>query len=151
MLELDRLEFLIGSWRGASQDQFGQKGTLESLLECTHEPSEKFVQLKGESRLDGKVINRGIEFITFDLKSKKYICKRVWSYGFIENGKGAWENDSLVFLLEFDNEPEYFAGTRWRSFIRKYGENEIGTGLLTAKEGEEYGLYGETRLTRVKR
>jgi hypothetical protein len=89
--------------------------------------------------------------LLLDLKSKKYICKRIWSYGFIENGRGYWEDNLLVFQLEFDNEPEYFAGMCWQSFIKKYGENEIGTGLLTSKEGEEYRLYSEARLTQVEK
>jgi hypothetical protein len=149
MGELDKLEFLIGSWKGSAKDQFGEKGTLESILECSHEPSEKFIQLRGESRIDGKLLNRGVEFVTFDSKVKRYIYKRIWSYGFIENGQGDWQGDTLVFEITFDNAPEFFAGTQWKSFIRRYGENEIGTGLLTSKEGTNYQLYGESRLSRV--
>lgn len=151
MSELGRLEFLIGSWKGSTKDQFGQEGTLETTLDCKHEPSEKFVQLTGESRLEGRILNRGIEFIAIDTKKRKYIYKRFWSYGFIENGEGDWEDDdTLVFEIKYDNEPEYFSGTHWRSFIRRYGQNKIGTGLFSAKEGQPYKLYGETRLTRTK-
>ncbi len=71
--------------------------------------------------------------------------------GFVENGEGDWQDENtLVFQIRFDNEPKYFAGTSWRSFIRRYGEDEIGHGLYTAKKGEDYRLYGETKEVRVK-
>ncbi len=56
MSELSKLDFLLGRWKGISVDQFGEKGTLETTLECTHYPSEKFIQLSGESRKDGKIL-----------------------------------------------------------------------------------------------
>jgi hypothetical protein len=151
MSELRRLDFLIGRWRGLSTDQFGEKGNLVSTLECVKEPGDRFLQVKGETRKDGSLLNSGIGFITYDPKMKKYIWKRIWSYGFIENGEGDWEDENtLVFqIVKFDVEPEGFAGSRWKSFIRRYGEDEIGHGLYTAKTGEEYRLYGETRAKRI--
>jgi hypothetical protein len=151
MNELSRLDFLIGSWKGRSIDQFGEKGTLDSTLECSREPSEQFLQLRGESRKDSKLLNRSVEFITYDSRAKKYVSKRMWSMGFIENGIGAWKGDTLVFQIKFDNEPRYFAGTLWRSFIRRYNENEIGHGLYTARKGGRYRLYGETKEIRVSK
>jgi hypothetical protein len=75
----------------------------------------------------------------------------MWSYGFIENGEGNWEDDeTLMFEIRFDNPLPMFAGTRWRSFIRKYNDSEIGHGLYTAREGEQFQLYGETRQSRVQ-
>ena len=151
MSGLERLEFLLGSWKGRSVDQFGEKGTLESTLECTHEPSEHFVQLRGETKKGGKVLNRAVEFITYDPGVRRYVYKRMWSMGFIENGTGGWKDpDTLQFQIKFDSEPPFFRGTLWRSFIRKYSDNEIGTGLYTAKKGQRYRLYGETKLTRSK-
>jgi len=147
--ELEKLDFLLGSWKGRSVDQFGEKGTLESTLECTREPSEHFLQLRGENRKDGALVNRAIQFITYDTKAKKFIGKRIWSYGFIENGEGTWQGDTLMLQIRFDNAPPEFEGTLWRSFIRRYGDKEIGHGLYTAKEGGEYRLYGETRQNRV--
>lgn len=154
MPELNKLDFLLGVWKGRSVDQFGEKGVLESSLECTREPSERFLQLRGETRKeDGVLVNRAIDFITYDSKAKKYIRKRIFSYGFITNEEGQWQDDNtLVFqVIKYDNEPIAFAGTLWRSFIRRYGDNEIGHGLLTARQGEEYMVYGETRATRVDR
>jgi len=151
MSELERLGFLIGYWRGVSVDQFGEKGTLESTLECNHEPSEHFVQMKGETRKDGKLLNRAVEFIAYDSTVRNYIYKRIWSMGFIENGVGGWKGkDTLIFQIKFDSAPSFFRGTLWKSFIRKYGDDEISTGLYTAKKGQRYRLYGETRLHRTK-
>lgn len=151
MSGLDRLDFLVGRWKGRSTNQFAEEGIIESNLECTKELDGRFLQLWGESMKDGAILNRAIEFITFDSRAGRYICKRMWSYGFIENGEGKWEDDSaLMFQIKFDNQPPDFAGTLWRSFIRRYSDNEIGHGLYTAKEGEQYHLYGETRQNRVQ-
>ena len=120
-------------------------------MECTRELDGRFLQLRGESRKDGAVLNRAVEFITFDSRAEKYICKRMWSYGFIENGEGGWEdNDTLMFQIRFDNQPAEFQGTLWKSFIRRHSNDEISHGLYTAKEGGQYRLYGETRQSRVK-
>ena len=130
-------------------DQFGERGVLESTLECTHEPSERFVQLRGETRKDGKFLNRAVTFITYDSSARSYVYNRIWSYGFIENGLGAWKDPkTLQFQIKFVNEPSYFKGTVWRSFIRFYSDNEISTGLYTAKKGQRYRLYGENKLSR---
>jgi hypothetical protein len=150
--ELDKLSFLVGRWKSRTEDQFGEKGVLESTFECTRELGDRFLQTRGETRKDNVVINKAIDFITFDYKIKKYIRKRMWSYGFIENGEGQWEDDNtLMFQITYNNEPLGFEGTLWKSFIRKYSDNEIGHGLYTAKKGEHYKLYGESRATRSNR
>jgi len=151
LAELARLDFLIGRWRGQAIDQFGVKGTVDATLECTLEPSDDFVQMIGESRQNGRLLNRSIEYVTYDPRIKKYICKRLWSMGFIENGVGTWtDSNTLMFQIKFDKRPQYFRGTLWRSFIRRYGQNEIGHGLYTARGGGRYSLYGETRERRVE-
>ena len=134
-------------------DQFGEKGVLESTSEATRELGDHFIKIKGETRKDNVTINSALYFITYDLKIKKYVHKRMWSYGFIENGEGLWEDqNTLVFqITKFDNEPRWFEGMSWKSFIRRYGDNEVGFGLYAAKKGEEYKLYGESRASRVNR
>jgi hypothetical protein len=69
-------------------------------------------------------------------KVRKYVYKRMWSMGFIENGVGSWEEDgrTLMFDIMFDNEPQFFAGTPWRSFIRRYGEDENWSRALHRKQ-----------------
>jgi hypothetical protein len=150
MSELEGLKFLIGHWQGTSTDQFGEKGTLEGTMECSWEPSERFLQIKAENWKEGKLVNRSIQFITFDPNTRRFVGKRVWSMGFIENGVGTWDGKELLLDIKFDCEPSFFRGMRWKSFLRKYGENEIGHGLFTAKEDEPFRLYGETRETRVR-
>ena len=151
MSGLDRLDFLVGKWRGTSTDQFGEKGVIVSTMECKKDLDGRFLQLRGESTKDGAVLNRAVTYITFASKTQTYISKRMWSYGFVENGEGKWEDDStLMFQIKFDNPPPDFSGTLWKSFIRKYGDDEIGHGLYTAREGEKYRLYGETRQSRVR-
>jgi hypothetical protein len=153
MSELDKLSFLLGKWKGRSVDQFGEKGVLESASECTRELGDHFLQIKGETRKDNVVINRSLYFITYDVKAKHYVHKRMWSYGFIENGEGQWEDPNTIMfqITKFDNEPQWFEGMLWRSFIRRYSDSEIGHGLFSAKKGEEYKLYGESRAFRVNR
>jgi hypothetical protein len=46
---------------------------------------------------------------------------------------------------EIDGEPDSFKDVRWKSFIRKYSEDEIGEGLEVSKKGEPFRLYGESR------
>lgn len=150
MSEIEKLSFLVGRWKGRSTDQFGEKGILESTYECTREPSEHFIQIRGETRKEGRVLNRAVQFIAYDARIKRYVSKRMWSMGFIENGVGGWKDaNTLMFQIKFDNEPRFFVGTLWRSFIRRYGEDEIGTGLYTAKRGQRYRLYGESKAFRV--
>ncbi|MGD1054759.1 MAG: hypothetical protein ABR867_01590 [Nitrososphaerales archaeon] len=67
-----------------------------------------------------------------------------------KTGKGIGRTMELMFEIRFDNPPPGFAGTRWRSFIRRYSDSEIGHGLYTAKEGEQFQPYGETRQSRVR-
>jgi len=150
MSGLDRLDFLVGKWRGASTDQFGEKGVIVSSLECVRDLDGRFLRLLGESTKDGALLNSAVTFITYSSREQRYISKRMWSYGFIENGEGTWEDDqTLMFRIRFDNPPPDFSGTLWKSFIRRYGPDEIGHGLYTAKEGDQYKLYGETRQRRV--
>jgi hypothetical protein len=49
-----------------------------------------------------------------------------------------------------NGEPDYFKGLTWRSFIHKYSENEIGTGLEVSKHGELFRQYGESKARRVQ-
>ncbi|HEY7589344.1 MAG TPA: hypothetical protein VIB49_11460 [Thermoplasmata archaeon] len=50
---------------------------------------------------------------------------------------------------EIDGEPDSFKDVRWKSFIRKYSEDEIGEGLEVSKKGEPFRLYGESRARKV--
>jgi hypothetical protein len=148
---LKQLEFLIGHWKSRAENQFGEKGVIEGVLECAHEPSEKFIAMIGESRSDGKLVNRGVSYLMWDENIKKYVRKSLFSYGWILNEVGSLDGDRLVLdVVSMDGEPDYFKGTRWRSFIQKYSENEIGTGLEVAKDNGAFSLYGESRAKRIQ-
>lgn len=148
---LKRLEFLIGHWKSRSEDQFGEKGVLEGSFECSHEPSEKFIAMIGESRSDGKLVNRASSYLTWDHNIGKYVRKSIYSYGWVLNEVGVLNRERLVLdVVSIDCEPDYFKGTKWRSFIQKYSENEIGTGLEVSKDNGPFRVYGESRAKRIQ-
>ena len=148
---LKRLEFLIGHWKSRAENQFGEKGVIESVLDCSHEPSERFIAMVGESRSEGKLVNRGLSYLIWDENVKKFVRKSFYSYGWILNEIGSLDGDRLTFdVVSMDGEPDYFKGTRWRSFIQRYSGNEIGTGLEVAKNNGPFELYGESRAKRIQ-
>ncbi|HEV2120814.1 MAG TPA: hypothetical protein VGS11_12030 [Candidatus Bathyarchaeia archaeon] len=148
---LKRLEFLIGKWKGRAEGQFGEKGIIDSIFECSHEPSEMFIATIGESRSNGKPVNKGASYLTWDANINKYVRKSMFSYGWINNEVGDFHNDRLTFdVVSMDGEPDYFKGLKWRSFIHRYSENEIGTGLEVSKQGGLFRLYGESKARRVQ-
>ena len=148
--QLQKLRFLLGEWKGRAEDQFGEKGVIESRYVFAQDPSEHFIAERDESWKEGKLVNRSVSFLMWDPNISKYVRKSIFSYGWINNEVGEWKDDRLVFdIVSIDGEPEFFKGVRWRSFIRKYSENEIGSGLEVAKKEELFRLYGETRARRV--
>jgi hypothetical protein len=148
---LRRLEFLIGKWKGRAEGQFGEKGVIESAFECSHEPSEMFIATIGESRTNGKQVNKGASYLTWDHNINKYVRKSMFSYGWINNEVGDLQGNRLTFqVVSMDSEPDYFKGLAWRSFIHKYSEHEIGTGLEVSKQGEPFQPYGESKARRVR-
>jgi len=148
--QLQKLRFLLGEWKGRAEDQFGEKGVIESRYVFTQDPSEHFIAERDESWKEGKLVNRSVSFLMWDSNIGKYVRKSVFSYGWVNNEVGDWKDDRLVFdIVSIDGEPDFFKGVRWRSFIRKYSENEIGSGLEVSKKGEPFRLYGETRARRT--
>ena len=149
---LDKLRFMLGEWKGHAEGQFGEKGIIDSKFEVTQDPSERFITSHGESRHNGELVLRAINILLYDINIHKYVRKSAYSYGWILNAVGDWTTpDRLVFdVVSTDGEPEAFKGTRWRSFIQKYSENELGTGLEFAKKGEPFKSYGENIAKRVK-
>lgn len=141
---------MLGKWKGTSKDQFGEKGVIESRYVFSQDPSEHFIAERAESWKDGKLVNRSMAYLMFDRNTGKYVRKSFFSYGWVNNEVGEWRDDRLLFdIVSTDGEPSFFKGVRWRSFIRKYSEAEIGSGLEVAKEGQSFRLYGETRAKRV--
>jgi len=147
---LRKLEFLIGKWKGRAENQFGEKGVIEGTFDCTHDPGEKFIAMIGEARTNGKLLHRALTYLMWDQNVRKYVRKSVYSYGWILNEVGDLNGDRLTFdVVSTDGEPDFFKGTRWRSYLHKYSSEEIGTGLEVAKVGEPFRLYGEQRARKV--
>ena len=147
---LKRLEYLIGHWKSRAENQFGEKGVIEGTFECSHSPSGNCIAMIGESRSDGKLVNAAATYLIWDQNISKYVRKSIYSYGWILNEVGVLNADRLVLdVVSIDGEPDYFKGTKWRSFIQKYSENEIGTGLEVAKADGPFKPYGESRAKRI--
>jgi len=147
---LKKLEFLIGKWKGRAENQFGEKGVIEGIFDCTHDPGDKFIAMMGESRTNGKLLHRALTYLMWDQNIGKYVRKSVYSYGWILNEVGELHGDRLTFdVVSTDGEPDFFKGTKWRSYIHKYSTDEIGTGLEVAKGSEPFRLYGEQRARKV--
>ena len=147
---LAQLRFLLGNWKGRAENQFGETGIIESIFSFTQDPNEKFISGRTESWKEGKLVNSSRSFLIWDPNMAKYVRKSVFSYGWANNEMGEWKDDRLLFyIVSIDAEPSFFKGVKWRSFIHRYSENEIGSGLEVAKGGEQFHLYGETRARRV--
>ena len=147
---LKDLEFLIGKWKGSAENQFGEKGIIDSTFDCTHDPGDKFISMTGEARSNGKLLHRALTFLMWDQSVGRYVRKSVYSYGWILNEVGELKGDRLTFdVVSTDGEPDFFKGTRWRSFLHKYSPREISTGLEIAKDGEPFRLYGEQKSRKI--
>ncbi len=141
---------MLGDWKGRSEDQFGEKGVIETTVTFTQDPSEHFISERDVSWKGDKRVNRSVSFLMWDQNIQKYVRKSMFSYGWVNNEVGTWKGDRLTFnIVSIDGRPEFFKGVKWRSFLHKYSENEIGLALEVSKKGEPFRLYGETRAQRV--
>ena len=97
-----------------------------------------------------KPLHRALTYLMWDHNVRKYVRKSVYSYGWILNEVGELNGDRSTFdVVSTDGEPDFFKGTRWRSYLHKYSSEEIGTGLEVANVGEPFRLYGEQRARKV--
>lgn len=148
--ELKRLDFLLGKWKGQSENQFGEEGIIESTFQCSNDPSDMFIMILGESKSHGKIANKSSSYIMYDANVSKFVRKSIFSYGWINNESGVMSGNRLTFdVIGIDGEPKYFKGMKWRSFIHKYSDKEIGLGLEVSENNVPFRLYGETKAKRV--
>lgn len=148
---LDEWRFLIGTWKGTSKGQFGEKGVIEGVAVFSSEPSEAFIMEKGEGSSEGHFVNRSISLLFYDNVEQKFRRKTFFSYGFVNNElECSRDKNEIKFDIKMEPLPKNFEGTRWRSFIRKISDTKIAMGLEVAKEGEEFKKYGESTLTKIK-
>ena len=104
-----------------------------------------------ESRSNGKLINRSAACPRWDPTMCRYIREVEVSYDWTYNEVGGFNGNRLSFtIISMDGEPDYFKGFTWRSFVHKYSDNEIGTGLEVSKNGESFRPYGESKARRIQ-
>ncbi|MHA1936556.1 MAG: hypothetical protein ACW97A_14910 [Candidatus Thorarchaeota archaeon] len=143
--------FLIGAWKGGSEDQFGEEGEIETTAVFSLELNEKVIMGRHEARNEGKLLNASIGMMFYDLRNKKVLRKSFFTYGFVNNEvEYQRSNDEIRFDITQEPVPQSFDGVKWRSFIKKYSETKIGMGLESTKGGEDFQSYGETILEKVK-
>jgi hypothetical protein len=148
---LDEWRFLIGTWKGTAKDEFGEKGLIEGVAVFTYEPSDAFVMVKGENRLEGRLLNKSIGILFYDKTEQKLKRKTFFSYGFVNNEvEYSRSKNEVKFDVTMEPLPKDFEGTRWRSFMRKISEGKIATGLEIARGKGEFKKYGESILQKTK-
>jgi len=142
---LDDWRFLVGEWKGTAENQFGEKGVVESVVAFSLEPNEKFILAKGESYCEGRLLNKSMSLLFYDGAADKFRRKSFFSYGFVNNEvQCERSNNEIRFDVTVEPLPKQFEGIRWRSYIKKIAENKIAMGLEAAMEGEAFKSYGET-------
>lgn len=147
---LDEWRFLIGNWKGATKDQFGEKGVVESVAVFSLEPSEKFVMGRHEAWCEGRFVNKSITLLFYDKAADKFRRKSFFSYGFVNNEIECSRRDSEIkFDIEVEPLPKQFEGILWRSYIRRISEEKMAMGLEMARKGEEFKKYGETVYSKI--
>jgi len=147
---LDEWRFLIGEWKGKAENQFGEKGIVESTVVFSLEPSERFIMARGESRCEGRLLNRAISLLFYDKAENRFRRKSFFSYGFVNNEvEYARSKDEIKFDVDMEPMPKQFEGIRWRSYMRKISETQIAMGLEMAEKGKDYKSYGETVYSRA--
>ena len=147
---LDEWRFLVGTWKGTSKDEFGEKGVIENVVTFSLEAGERFIMGKGEAHCEGRLLNSGISLLFFDKGANKFRRKSFFSYGFVNNEVEYSRNSSEIrFDITMEPLPKQFERTRWQSFIKKLSENKIALGLEMAEGGEEFKSYGETTYTKT--
>lgn len=147
---LDEWSFLMGEWRGESEGQFGEEGTITSVATFSHAPSERFITGVGEATCEGRLVNRSVSHLYYDLVGGKFRRKTVFSYGFVNNEVECEREPGWIrFDITMEPQPKQFAGMRWRSWLRRIDDNHIAMGLEVAKGDGPFEPYGETVFARV--
>jgi hypothetical protein len=143
---LDSWKFLIGEWKGETkaEDQFGEKEKIEGTATFALDPSERFIMSQGEARSGDKLLNKSISIMFYDDAEEKLKRKTFFSYGFVNNEvEISRAENEIIFDVTMEPKRKQFAGTQWRSFIRKISNDRIAVGLEVRKRGKSFMPYGE--------
>ena len=148
---LDDWKFLVGTWSGASKDQFGEKGVVETTATYALEPGDRFLTARGEAVCEGRLLNRSLSVMFYDSGLGRFRRKTFFSYGFVNNELEFERTDREIrFDVTVEPAVKQFEGIRWRSNLRRVSDREIATGLAEAKTGQPFSSYGEVMLARVE-
>jgi hypothetical protein len=145
---LQRLDFLIGEWRGTSSGEPGN-GTVERscakvltdrFIECrtttTYPPQEK--NKKGEVHVDRA-------FYSYDKAAKKLRLRQFHGEGFVNTYV---ETEPLVFVTEaIENIPQ---GWRARETYELASPDSCSERFDLAQPNQEFAVYTSSKLERVK-
>ena len=145
---LNRLDFMVGEWRGTSQGQSGD-GTVERscmrvlddrFIECrttvTYPPQEK--NRKGDVHVERALYS-------YDKRAKMLRLRQFHGEGFVN---GYSETEPLVFeTAEIENLPP---GWRARETYRQVSAGSWAERFELAGPGKEFAVYTSSMLERVK-
>lgn len=150
---LDKWKFLVGKWKAWSneEDAFGEEGIVEGDHEYKLDLGGGFITQRERSYQGEREIHTMLGVMFFDEEAKLLRRKSFFSYGFVNNEVEIERGEGFVrFQITMEPIPEFFKGMQWRSYIRKVSDDEVVEALESSKDGVEYTLFGETRMTRVK-
>jgi hypothetical protein len=146
---MDEWRFLVGTWRGSAKDQFGETGVVETTVVFTEEPGKQFLTSRGEAKCEGRLLNRSLGVMFYDVIAGLFRRKTFFSYGFVNNEVECERRPGeLRFDITMEPVPRQFEGMRWRSFLRKIDDTHIAVGLEVARGKGPFEIYGETVLER---
>lgn len=145
---LQRLDFLIGRWQGASSGESG-KGTVER--ECERILGDRFIECRSmvtyppqEKNPKGEVhVERAI--YSFDKSAKKLVLRQFHGEGFVNTYV---QGDGLAFTtVSIENIP---AGWQARETYEVRSADSFVETFELAAAGKEFGVYSASTLQRVK-
>ena len=151
---LDDWRFLVGEWKAAAvgDGEFGEEGVVEGKHVFTEALGGKFIMGTHESWEGKRHVHDSIDLMYYDPGSDRMLRKSAFSYGFVNNEVEYYRDDKVIrfeVVIEPHPQSEFFAGTRWRSFIEKVNEDEVRDGLEVARGDGDYKSFGVTVLKRV--
>jgi hypothetical protein len=145
---LERLDFLVGTWRGSSS---GQPGQGRSERECARILDDRFIECRTTTTYHAQEANPKGEvhadraIFSFDKREKNLRLRQFHGEGFVNTYA---EIEPLVFeTTAIENIP---AGWRARETFRSLSPDSWQETFELAAPGKNFEVYSSTTLERVK-
>lgn len=149
--DLNKWNFLIGTWKGVSDNQSQDEGNIITNAKFEFSPSDSFIHGIFESNNEEGLVNRGDYYLYVNPYDKNYLRKVIFSYGFVNNETSYYFDNSIIkFNTIVEPSPKQFEGITWKSFMKKNSEVEIEFGLENSTDGTNFKLYAKTKLYKQK-